>query len=155
MKLNSASNSQDHNLEVSQKPSLPSLSSPEEIHARNEDKKGEDIPSGEGIYLHQVSIPSPKYPQNHVQNPNGEDSEGSEGICDTEGVQQGSLGQGQGQGNSYSFKCYHFGCDFQTNDQIDYERHGALKHLENPLLYPSRYELKRYGLTPQGKEWEV
>jgi hypothetical protein len=53
------------------------------------------------------------------------------------------------------FKCYHSGCDFQTNDPIDYERHGALKHLENPLLYPSRYELKKYGLTPQGKEWEV
>jgi hypothetical protein len=53
------------------------------------------------------------------------------------------------------FKCYHPGCDFQTNDQKDYERHGALKHLENPLLYPSRHEIEKYGLTPQGKEWEV
>jgi hypothetical protein len=53
------------------------------------------------------------------------------------------------------FKCYHPGCDFQTSDEKEYERHGALKHLENPLLYPSRYELKKYGLTPQGKKWEV
>ena len=53
------------------------------------------------------------------------------------------------------FKCYHPGCDFQTNDEKDYERHSALKHLENPLLYPSRYEIEKYGLTPQGKEWEV
>ena len=53
------------------------------------------------------------------------------------------------------FKCYHPGCDFQTNNEKGYERHGALKHPENPLLYPSRYEIKKYGLTPQGKEWEV
>jgi hypothetical protein len=53
------------------------------------------------------------------------------------------------------FKCYHPGCDFQTNDEKDYERHGALKHLENPLLYPSRYEIEKHGLKPQGKEWEV
>jgi hypothetical protein len=55
----------------------------------------------------------------------------------------------------YEFKCYHPGCDFQTKDLEEYERHGALKHLENPLLYPSRYEIQKYGLAPQGKEWEV
>jgi hypothetical protein len=53
------------------------------------------------------------------------------------------------------YKCYHSNCKFTTDDQEDYERHGALKHLENPLLYPSRYEIEKYGLTPQGKEWEV
>jgi hypothetical protein len=55
----------------------------------------------------------------------------------------------------FSYKCYHPNCDFQTNNIGEYERHGALKHLENPLLYPSRYEIEKYGLTPQGKEWEV
>jgi hypothetical protein len=53
------------------------------------------------------------------------------------------------------YKCYHSNCKFTADDQEDYERHGALKHLENPLLYPSRYEIEKYGLTPQGKEWEV
>ena len=136
-------------------PSSPS--SPDQNHEGNEDKNGEGISGGEDIYLHQDLISSPKTPQNHVQNPNGEDSEGSEGICDTEGVQQGSLGLGlgQGQGNSYSFKCYYPGCEFKTDSEREYEKHGALKHLENPLLYPSKYEIEKYGLTPQGKEWEV
>jgi len=56
---------------------------------------------------------------------------------------------------SPNYKCYHLNCKFNTDDQKEYERHGALKHLENPLLYPSRYEIEKYGLTPQGKEWEV
>jgi len=53
------------------------------------------------------------------------------------------------------YKCYHLNCKFTTDDQREYERHGALRHLESPLLYPSRYEIEKYGLTPQGKEWEV
>jgi hypothetical protein len=53
------------------------------------------------------------------------------------------------------YKCYHSNCKFTADDQEDYERHGALKHLENPLLYPSSYEIEKYGLTPQGKEWEI
>lgn len=62
---------------------------------------------------------------------------------------------------TFSYKCYHNGCicghkcDFKTNDVNEYERHGALYNIENPLLYPSSYEMKKYGLTPQGKEWEV
>ena len=55
----------------------------------------------------------------------------------------------------YEFKCYHPNCKFSTEYQEEYERHGALKHPSNPLLYPSRYEIEKYGLTPQGKEWEV
>jgi hypothetical protein len=59
------------------------------------------------------------------------------------------------QGYSSMFRCYHNGCDFETNDLGEYERHGAIKHLENPLLYPSKYEIKKYSLKPQDKEWEV
>jgi hypothetical protein len=154
---NSASNSQDHNLEASQKPSLHSLPSSEEIHARSGDENGEDIPSDEDIYLHQDLMSSPKYQENHAQNPKGEDGEDSEDICDTQGVARGSQGQGQGQGqgNSYSFKCYYPGCEFQTDSEREYQKHGASKHLENPLLYPSRYEIEKYGLKKQGKEWEI
>jgi hypothetical protein len=59
------------------------------------------------------------------------------------------------RGLFHNFKCYHPNCKFTTDDQKEYERHGGLKHLENPLLYPSRYEIEKYGLKPQGKEWEV
>jgi hypothetical protein len=58
------------------------------------------------------------------------------------------------QGNGRQYRCYHNGCDFQTCSQEEYERHGALKHPKNPLLYPSRAEIEKYGLKPQGKSWE-
>jgi hypothetical protein len=140
-------------LRVSIISSSSSPSSPDQDHTRTEVKSGEDIPRGEDSYLHHNSISSLKYPENHSQNQKGEGSEGSEGVCDTEGVPQGF--QGQGRDNSYSFKCYYPGCEFQTDSEREYKKHGALKHLENPLLYPSRYEIEKYGLTPQGKEWEV
>lgn len=58
------------------------------------------------------------------------------------------------KGNSSLFKCYHPGCDFLTDDVGEYEKHGALNHIENPLLYPSDAECEKYGLKRQGKEWE-
>ncbi|HEU4447780.1 MAG TPA: hypothetical protein VFR94_24115 [Nitrososphaeraceae archaeon] len=51
--------------------------------------------------------------------------------------------------------CYHNGCDFQTDDEREYRRHGVAKHLKNPLLFPSKYEIEKYGLQAQGKEWEI
>jgi hypothetical protein len=59
---------------------------------------------------------------------------------------------------SSPFKCYicaKNGIEFQTDNKLEYEKHGALKHVENPLLYPSKAEILQYGLNPQGKEWEV
>jgi hypothetical protein len=54
-----------------------------------------------------------------------------------------------------AFSCYHKNCEFHTDDEREYRRHGALNHPKNPLLYPSKFELEKYGLTPQGKEWEI
>jgi hypothetical protein len=51
--------------------------------------------------------------------------------------------------------CYHSGCDFQTDDEYEYRRHGTAKHLKNPLLFPSKFEIEKYGLQAQGKEWEI
>ena len=59
------------NLEVPKLPSLPSPASPDQIHEGNQDQKGEGISEGEVIYLHPNSIASPKYEENHVQNPKG------------------------------------------------------------------------------------
>jgi hypothetical protein len=53
------------------------------------------------------------------------------------------------------FSCYHKNCKFHTGDEAEYRRHGALNHHKNPLLFPSKFEIEKYGLTPQGKEWEI
>jgi DNA replicative helicase MCM subunit Mcm2 (Cdc46/Mcm family) len=55
--------------------------------------------------------------------------------------------------NPYS--CYHKGCNYHTDDVQDYERHGAQKHPKNPLLYPSKAEIEKYGLKAQEKDWEI
>jgi hypothetical protein len=56
---------------------------------------------------------------------------------------------------SPAFSCYHKNCNFHTDDEREYRRHGAQNHHKNPLLFPSRFEIEKYGLTPQGKEWEI
>lgn len=57
--------------------------------------------------------------------------------------------------NNLRYCCYHNGCGFNTDDEMDYRRHGAQKHPKNPLLYPSKAEMEKYGLQAQGKSWEV
>jgi len=54
-----------------------------------------------------------------------------------------------------AFSCYHKNCEFHTEDEREYRRHGAINHSKNPLLYPTKFEIEKYGLTPQGKEWEI
>jgi hypothetical protein len=75
-----------HILRVSQIPSLPSLSSPDQNYTRIEGQKGDDITGSDDIYRHQDSISSPNYTQNHVQNSKGDDSEDGDDIFGTEGV---------------------------------------------------------------------
>jgi hypothetical protein len=36
-----------------------------------------------------------------------------------------------------------------------YEAHAWDMHGKNPILYPSRAEIEKYGLEPQGKSWEA
>lgn len=54
-----------------------------------------------------------------------------------------------------SFRCYHKDCEFQTNDEREYKSHATAKHLKNPLLFPSKFEIEKYGLQAQGKNWEI
>ena len=119
-------------LRVSQVYSPSSPSSPDQNHAQNEGQNGEDTFSGGDTYLHQDGISSPKYTENHAQNPKGEDSEGSEDICDNEGVlitldpdsdcnnsiqlmREGSSSKNDkmDMDKSEEFKGYHKNCDFQ------------------------------------------
>jgi hypothetical protein len=51
------------------------------------------------------------------------------------------------------YQYYH--CDnFQTNEETDYVRHGVKHHLYKPM-FPSKVDLERHGLKPQGKSWEI
>ena len=56
---------------------------------------------------------------------------------------------------SSPFSCYNNACDFTTEDESEYRRHWHQKHPGVPILFPSKYEIEKYGLTPQGKEWEI
>ena len=82
--------------------------------------------------------------ENHAQNREGGDSGDSGVILSIEGG-----------GGSFLFECYHNDCDFHTNDEKDYHRHAAQKHTGIPVLYPTKAELEKYGLKPQGKSWEI
>jgi hypothetical protein len=52
------------------------------------------------------------------------------------------------------YSCYHNDCGFHTDNEEDYRSHGATKHVKNPLLYPCKAEIEKYGLQAQGKSWE-
>ena len=53
---------------------------------------------------------------------------------------------------SLLYSCYY--CDnFETNIEIDYQRHGILKHSGKPC-YPSKADLELLGIQGQGKAWE-
>jgi hypothetical protein len=82
--------------------------------------------------------------ENHVQNT---------GIGDI--GQIGDILGIEGGGGSFLFECYHSSCDFRTNDEKDYQIHAAQKHTGIPVLYPTKAELEKYGLKPQGKRWEI
>jgi hypothetical protein len=67
----------------------------------------------------------------------------------------GNNPQIQNSGNTtstYGFSCYY--CDFNTNSKDDYEKHIVVYHPKKPG-YPNLEDLKKSGLKPQGKSWEV
>jgi hypothetical protein len=56
---------------------------------------------------------------------------------------------------NFLYSCYHKDCNFQTDSEQDYERHWGQKHTGIPVLYPTKTELKKYGLQAQRKDWEI
>ena len=62
---------------------------------------------------------------------------------------------GLDQPPKFLYSCYHRDCNFQTNIEPDYERHWVQKHTGIPVLYPTKTEIEKYGLKPQGKNWEI
>ena len=57
--------------------------------------------------------------------------------------------------NNFLYSCYHNNCEFNTNVKEDYEKHGVQRHIDNPLLYPSKADIERHNLKPQRKSWEI
>jgi hypothetical protein len=51
------------------------------------------------------------------------------------------------------YDCYYC-MSYQTNNEKDYERHIISKHPKKQA-YPTKAELEKHNLTPQGKSWEV
>jgi hypothetical protein len=49
------------------------------------------------------------------------------------------------------YRCYY--CDFNTDSEDEYIKHGALEHLYKPM-FPNQADLQLYNLTPQGKSWK-
>jgi hypothetical protein len=54
----------------------------------------------------------------------------------------------EGKSNNFIiFKCYY--CNYQTNIELDYERHVVFAHPEKPC-YPSKPDLNKLGLDAKG-----
>lgn len=75
--------------------------------------------------------------------------------CDINDSYPSSSDSGQISVPSSPFSCYHNGCDFSTEDESEYRRHWPQKHTGVPILYPTKFEIEKYGLKPQGKKWEI
>ena len=137
-------------LRVWKKPSLSAPSSLDQFHEGNEGENGDSSLSGDSSNCYQDTKPSPKYPENqeiHIQNRIGDGSDSSDGFCSTEGDPYTTIGL---------FKCYwceNMGSSYQTNDETEYLKHGTKKHFQKPM-FPALVELEKYGLKPQGREWE-
>ena len=52
------------------------------------------------------------------------------------------------------FQCYYC-ASFKANSNDDYESHVIKKHGQRHPSYPSKADLEKLGLKPQGKSWEI
>jgi hypothetical protein len=58
------------------------------------------------------------------------------------------------KGTGEQFQCYY--CDsFKTNSNDEYEGHTIMKHGQGHPCYPSKADLEKLGLNPQGRSWEI
>jgi hypothetical protein len=77
----------------------------------------------------------------------------SNNSLDSDNDDENQIGVYGGKNSFTAYSCYH--CDgFHTDSQSDYERHNVLNH-PGKGAYPSKAEIEKRGLKPQGKEWET
>ena len=82
---------------------------------------------------------------------NGKDHKtGSNWSCKCDGFKPYRINQEPEE----EYSCYY--CDElkTTYEKRDYEYHIIMKHAGKPC-YPSKADLEKFGLKPQGKDWEI
>lgn len=57
------------------------------------------------------------------------------------------------ENNKEIFRCY-YNCDVQFETKDAYLKHSAITH-PHRTAFPSKIEIEKYGLKPQGKSWET
>ena len=122
-----------------------------QTRAQNKDEKAGDISkSGDNVSGSEQMTPE-KIDQYYAQNVETGETGETGVIFSDEGGRETT--KQQEQSSSSLFRCYH--CDtFQTNDEDKYKSHNAIKHYPRPI-FPTKVDLEKHKLKPQGKSWEV
>jgi hypothetical protein len=58
--------------------------------------------------------------------------------------------QGTSNSSLEGYSCYY--CDYETKDMGEYEKHVVIAHHRS--AYPNKAEIEKWGLKPQGMNWE-
>jgi hypothetical protein len=58
--------------------------------------------------------------------------------------------QGTSNSSLEGYSCYY--CDYETKDMGEYEKHVVIAHHRS--AYPNKAEIQKWGLKPQGMNWE-
>ena len=96
------------------------------------------------------SVIETKYFNNYI-----EESSIVKQIKDSEiGNRDEAKEQSQQEAIKKSYECYYCDKFDPTGNRDDYEKHIVLSH-DRKLAYPSKADLERNNLKPQGTEWEI
>ena len=119
-------------------------------HEGNSNKTTGDISSTGDTISPADKIPPVGNHQNHAQKPSIGDTGGIGDILHTPEPKPEHENKMQEASIYYCYYC----TSFKTNIQKNYEKHVVFTHPEKPC-YPSKADLEKIRLKPQGKNWEI
>jgi hypothetical protein len=124
-------------------------------HEENSDKTTGDISGTGDIISPADKIPPVENGQNHAQKPAAGDTGGIGDILHTPGMgfEQKQVDKNTMKREASIYNCYYC-TSFKTDIQKNYEKHVVFTHPEKPC-YPSKADLEKIRLKPQGKNWEI
>ena len=134
-------------------PPISPLPPSDQNYEGNSPESNGDIKNIGGIISPSDRISPSKDTENRAENRSNGDNGGIGDIFRTNrgGTNNISIGRIQ-----YQYSCYfcaNTGKKSETNDKSEYLKHIGLSI--NKPAFPIKTELKKYGLTPQGKPWEI
>jgi hypothetical protein len=130
-------------IEIRKMPPMSPIPPVTQNHEGNNSKTIGGIPNTGDIMPPANKIPPIQTPENHAQ---------KSATGDTGGI--GDILPCSGPDQLFEFQCYY--CDsFNTNSNDYYEDHTIMKHGQRHPCYPSKADLEKLGLKPQGKSWEI